>query len=386
MNSESKTVLVVTPYFPPYGGGLERYAYEISQRLQAAHGWRIVVVTSGKYRGEDIQETVGDLTVYRLGFEIKLSNTPFSFKWSKKIHTILRAEKPVIVHIHMPVPGIGDVAASVSGKLPVIITYHAGTMRKGKFLVDILIWIYESTFLQILLHRADSIVCGSNYVRDGFLKRFRRKSITITPAVDSKIFKPRESGDQQSNNVLFVAGLGRSHQHKGLKTLIDAVKKVKMSSMPDIQLTVVGDGDMRPEYEAYAVQRGLRENVRFAGRLAGANLVNAYQNASMIVLPSSAPAESFGMVLLEGLACKKPAIGTNMGGIPEVIDHEKNGLLVPPDDPVALSVAIERLVLNKELAEHLGETGFQKVRNGFSWDKQADAYHSLYLKMQEKKI
>ena len=165
---------------------------------------------------------------------------------------------------------------------------------------------------------------------------------------------------------------------------MDAIKIVK-ETIPAVSLSIVGDGDMQHEYELYAKNNGI-ENIKFEGRLEGKALVRAYQRASIVTLPSYAPAESFGMVLIEGMACGKPVIGTDMGGIPEVISDGKNGLLVPPADSEALAKAIERILLDNSFAKELGENGYEGVRSKFSWDIQAEKYNFLFLSIIKKKL
>jgi glycosyltransferase involved in cell wall biosynthesis len=103
--------------------------------------------------------------------------------------------------------------------------------------------------------------------------------------------------------------------------------------------------------------------------------VEYYQKSNVLVLPSLS--ESFGMVLLEAMACKKPVIGSNVGGIPYVIDNDQNGLLVPPKDPQALADAIIKILTNPQLAKKMGEEGYEKVMKNFTWEKQINTTKEL---------
>jgi phosphatidylinositol alpha-mannosyltransferase len=384
MTAKQKTVVIVTPYFPPYGGGLERYAYEIATRLRQDHGWRVVIITSGEQFGEDIKEDAYGFTLYRLAYDLKVSNTPFSFGWFGKVKKILRIEDPDVVNIHMPVPGIGDVAASLSGKRRVVLTYHAGSMRKGKLVPDLLIWLYEKFFLRMALNRADTIVCSSDYVRLEFLQHYFYKSTTITPAVDSDLFRPGKQSNRRPT-LLFVAGLKRSDQHKGLKTLMAAFGALR-DSFPELQLVVVGEGNMKSEYQAHAKHLGLQDRIIFMGKLTGKELAEVYRQSSIFVLPSLAPAESFGMVLIEAMATGKPVIGTTAGGIPRVIDHEKNGLLTESGNVQSLASAIKRLLDDPVFAEQLGEAGRQKALSQYDWDVQVATYDAVLENSSASKI
>jgi len=209
-----KTAIIFAPYFPPKGGGLEYYAHTISRTLSREYHWRIIVVTSGEKNGRDTVEQTDDFVLHRLAYQYKFSNTPFSFGWLAKIKEIMRSENPDLVNIHMPVPGIGDVAWLATGKRPLVITYHAGSMHKNNLWQDIFIWLYEHGPLQLLLRRADRIICSSDFVRFNLLKRYIYKSITITPGVDADFFKPDPSRKTEQPTLLFVAVLAAERNKK----------------------------------------------------------------------------------------------------------------------------------------------------------------------------
>src|SRR5258708_2627154 len=371
-----QTVAIVAPYFPPHGGGLERYAYEIMSRLKKDFNWRVVVITSGEQNGKDMKEELDGLTIYRLSYHHKLSNTPFSFGWFRKIKHIMAAESPDLLNIHMPVPGIGDVAALVARKKPTVITYHAGSMIKQDApFHNVLIWLYEHGPLQILLCHADRIICSSNFVRLGFLRRYTYKSTTITPAVDSEIFHPDPARKTENPTIVFAAGLGHAEQHKGLRTLIDAMK-ILQKTLPNVRLVVVGDGDMKNKYEAQARELKLENEVTFLGRLSGKSLVEAYQQGNVFVLPSSN--ESFSMVILEAMACGLPVVSTKTGGITALVEDDKTGFLIVPNDPQMLAEKVGILLADLPRASVFGENARTKIIQTFNWHKQATRYHELF--------
>ena len=110
------TVLMVAPYFPPAGGGLERYTTGVASLLVADHGWRVVFVTSGA-RGSSVSVTMEEgFKVYRLPTQVTLSRTPLAISWPRMLRTISRDEQAVLINAHAPVPGIADAAAMTKGK------------------------------------------------------------------------------------------------------------------------------------------------------------------------------------------------------------------------------------------------------------------------------
>ena len=96
-------------------------------------------------------------------------------------------------------------------------------------------------------------------------------------------------------------------------------------------------------------------------------LVEEMNKCHVLVLPSLAQMEAFGMVFIEAMACKTPIIGTKIGGIPEVISNNKDGFLVPPSNADALKQAIKKIISNKDLAKRMGENGYVKVHKIFTW-------------------
>ena len=111
---------------------------------------------------------------------------------------------------------------------------------------------------------------------------------------------------------------------------------------------------------------------------ASRKLVEQYQKTNVLVLPSLL--ESFGMVLLEAMACGKPVIGTNVGGIPFVIDDNETGLLVPPKDPEAIAKAIIKIFKDPELVKRMGENGYKKVKENFLWENQVKKTKEVFIK------
>lgn len=369
-------LLVVTPYFYPDAGGVANHTYNLYKKM--ANKPKIAVITSGK-ENKITKEKIANMRVYKLPASFKISNTPMSLKWKKQIKEIIEKENPDAIMGHMPVTFICDIALSIAlkKKIPFIIKYHhGGSMKKGEFPIDVLIWIYETIFLKRILKKSSKIAVSSEFVKKDFMKEYSEKVITITPAVDMDVFKPKNTSSK--NNLLFVANLKKSEYYKGLNFLLEAIKIVK-KQIPEIRLTIVGDGDYTNFYKSMVNDMSLEKNVSFSGRLSGIELTKKYQNTNILVLPSLF--EATPNVLLEAMACKKPVIGTKVGGIPYVIDNGKDGLLVPQKDSQALADAIIKILSNPKLAKQMGENGYKKVKENFTWNKKADETMALFKKV-----
>jgi glycosyltransferase involved in cell wall biosynthesis/O-antigen/teichoic acid export membrane protein len=364
-----RTVMIVTPYFPPEGGGLEAYAATLADLLVKGHGWRVVVVTSGCQRRGVRQEETRDIRVYRLPSQLRISNTRFGVTWRRQLRRIIRFEAPILINAHAPVPGLADLAAGQAKDIPLVVTYHTGSMRKGRWPADALIIFYERVLRRRLFSRADRIITSSDFVRDSLGTALRASCTTVTPGVDERLFTPARSRPQ--GRVLFVSALSRAHEFKGLDTLLETFAALR-AGRPYLRLDVVGSGDDVARYRDRCRALGIEDSVRFRGRLSGLELAQAYREATVLALPSRN--ESFGMVLLEAMASAVPVVATTVGGIPKLIDDGRTGLLVDPGDPEGLAERLVRIIDDPDTAARLGDAGRQEAVRFHTWDRQA--YHT----------
>src|SRR5438309_10092407 len=146
----NKKIMFVTPYFYPSSGGVENYVYNLAKGLKIKYTWDIVVVTSNPHSATVECNNKDGITIYRLPSLFTISNTPINPFWYFYLKKIITQEKPSLINAHAPVPFIADVAALTAGKIPFILTYHAGPMKKGKLFFDMIIGIYETVFLPLL--------------------------------------------------------------------------------------------------------------------------------------------------------------------------------------------------------------------------------------------
>ena len=174
---------------------------------------------------------------------------------------------------------------------------------------------------------------------------------------------PPRVGDGELPMILFV---GRIAEEKGLDILLRAVAQL---SMP-CRVVLAGDGAVIDPVRALAAELGLAEQVEFVGWQGVEGLDQLYGQCQLVVVPSVWP-EPFGLVGLEAMARSRPVVAFEVGGIPEWLDHEHSGLLVPVGDQQGLSTAIERLLADPALAQQLGHNGRLEVNARFSMDVAA---------------
>ena len=371
--SPRRKLLIFAPHFVPVVGGLEQYVSRLARQLQEWGEWEVLVVTSGSRGCEDSCETIDGITVYRLGYSFRISNTPLGVQWPYKIRSIIARERPDLINAHLPVPGLADIAALVCGDIPFIVTYHMNSMHKGNIRYDLLIWIYERLMVHGLLAKASRIICASGAVQ-GFLGSYSSKSVVITPAVDTQLFKPAHN--QPGSRLLFVGGLTKSNTHKGLSYLLMALAQ---RSCRDVLLDVVGDGDRRKFYEAECRKLGISDRVRFLGRLDGLALVDRYTQSYALVQPSIR--DNLPTTIVEAMACGVPVIASRIGAVTSIVHDRANGILVNPGDVGSLADAIAELFSDPDTRTEYGRAGRKLVESSFTIEDQARRTEELFVEV-----
>ncbi len=124
-------IAMVTPYFYPRIGGLENYALGVGRALVAHEECVVEVVTSGD-RSQSAVDEVGDIKVNRLRRSFVVSNTPIGVRWLLDVRSTVGRIRPDIINVHLPVPGIADIAVFLRGDIPCVLTYH-NDLVKGSF-------------------------------------------------------------------------------------------------------------------------------------------------------------------------------------------------------------------------------------------------------------
>lgn len=329
-------VLVATPWLPPFGGGLERYALSIARELERA-GHEVRTIGHGR----------------ELKPALRLSNTPLSHAIYARARELLRDERPDVVQVHTPVPGTAELVAHAARRerVPYVVTYHAGALSGPRGLLSAAARLHAATFERRMLVAARGRIAVSPFVARNALRGL--PCDVIPPGVDEGRFRP--VAEPVPGRVLFVGPASHAYAWKGLHVLAKAVERV-----PEAHLRVVGEGDLAAHYRA----RG----IAVTGRVGDDELVMEYSKASVVVLPSVTAAESFGMVLAEANACERAVIGSEVGGIPSFVRHGENGLLVPPGDVDALAAALRGLLADEPLRRRMGRRGREIVRARHRWD------------------
>jgi glycosyltransferase involved in cell wall biosynthesis len=357
-------ILFCVPLQVADGGGLERYAWQVARRMSQDHDIHCTLVaTDRKVHRLTVLSPVEGVRRYAVPALGTLSRTPVGIGWARSIRQIIDREGITLVNAHAPVPGMADAAARAAGRLPFVLTYHAGSMAKGRRLPDLATGLYERVGLRILSSRADAVIVSSDFVKEAFPEYFARKGRTISPGVDTDVFRAAETA--RSPELLFVGALGKSARLKGLDVLFHALAEVRRQGHVT-RLAVCGGGSA-DDYQELARRLGIADSVRFLGLLDQSELAALYRQSRALVLPTFN--DSFPMVLLEALACGLPVVTTDVGGLPTLVRDEETGLVVKPGDVAGLARAIQRISTDDDLGARLGAAG-ARTAQGYGWPQR----------------
>jgi glycosyltransferase involved in cell wall biosynthesis len=289
---------------------------------------------------------------------------------------LARRERYDIVHVHWPMPmALLGWAARRARRMPMVTTFYGIELRWVQSRLPFLRWLVRWAARA----SAQAVAISTYTARE--LRRFADVPIEVIPytAELAPPSSPRVASRGADRSILFV---GRLVERKGVSYLIRALGTVRQRT--PARLVVIGDGPERPRLEQLARDVGVAAHVDFRGRVSHDQLRDAYTAADAFVLPSVLDArqdtEGLGVVLLEAMNYSVPVIASDVGGITDIVQHERTGLLVPPGDEVALGNALMRVLGDAVLAHSLGESGYRLVRETFSWDRIVDRWEAVYAR------
>ena len=379
--------------FPPGPGGVEQHVAEIAPRLHA-RGHSVDVYTSDLYREFPAMERLAPSvprderfpwgTVHRLPVWSLPGELHYTF--FHHLPETLARDRPEIVHAHTY--GTNQVAAAHHHHrrygTPFVLTahFHPIWSIEGGWLRQRIRGFYDRRIAAGVVRDAARII-----VQTREEERLLRVLGLPLPRLEIippgyRPLPPTPAGGASFAEKFripgpFVLFVGRLASNKGLLDLAPAFATLATSD-PASHLVLIGeDGGQRSNFEARVRELGVAGRVHLLGHVDDdALLAAAYREARLTVLPSEY--EAFGLVLLESLAAGTPVVASRVGGIPEVVEDGKAGLLVPPKSPAALAEALGRLWTDPELARRLGTYGRDTVVPRFSWDALADRLDALY--------
>lgn len=234
----------------------------------------------------------------------------------------------------------------------------------------------QAILLQRIYGGMNGFICNADVVREHFIKHFgidRHKMQVLRNGIDVTSL-PYVDHSQTCAIVGIVGNMTR--QVKRTDLFIKAAAIVNKVH-PEMRWHIIGDGQMRGELETLAKELQVLDKIHFAGRVS--NVASYLEMLDIGVICSDS--EGLSNALLEYMFKGVAAVATEVGGNPELIEHERTGLLVPPNNEQALAKAIIRLIENGLLKNHIAQAARQKAETEYSWEKCMAAHHQFYCKL-----
>jgi glycosyltransferase involved in cell wall biosynthesis len=382
-------VLLLNYEYPPYGGGAG-VASEALARSLASRGVTVDVVTAGQeascesellWDGDAPEE--GLLNVYRVRCRRTSVHqagmgdaASYLIAALPRVRSLLRANQYDAAHFFFSLPTGAMIPFLNLGKTPVIVSLRGSDVpgydshnraleRAHRLLRPLTRWIW---------HRADRVVPVCESLGQLALRTMPSLDYTVVPnGVDLARFHPPVSRRRRHSNRVRCIAVARLVERKGLDHLIRAIASLERGRY---ELEIVGTGPDEYSLRELAATLGVDDLVKFSGSLDRATVARRYRDADIFTLASVE--EAFGNVFAEAMASGLPVVGSNIGGIPALVQHGGNGLLVPPRDPLALAAAIHQLGENPALRAEMGRRNRAHAEATFSWDRVGTRFLSLY--------
>ncbi len=338
---------IVTEYYYPSIGGIQEHVHHFARGARRL-GHTVKVVTSAMpdvaartADGGDVIRIGPSVPVYQNG---GMGRVTIGAGLSAAMARLLARERFDVVHVHAPLTPVLPLLAIHHARGPVVGTFH--THFRPNLLFRLM-----GRRLQRYLDRLDAPVAVSRACLTAFEGRLQAPFRIIPNGVDVERFargRRLARYDDGRLNVLFV---GRLEPRNGLDRLLEGFARARQEV--EARLLVLGDGPLLPRYRAM-VPRALAEDVVFAGRVLDER-PDWYATADVYCAP--ARIASFGVTLLEAMAAGRPVLASDIEGFREVMEHGREGELVPADDPGAWARALVRLAGDPARAARYAERG-----------------------------
>lgn len=360
-------------------GGVKRHVLGLKEEFKKRGIYTKIIVPRRSFK-----ENYGkDVILLGTSFPIKFggSQSDFNINFNPlSIEKILRKEKFDILHFHnFGFPSALQILLSPSAlKTLNILTFHSN-IRGSKFLKKFPEIIYLLN--KICQWKIDGIIGVTPLALEPF-KNYKGPRMVIPNGVNLEEFNPQIPKIRKfldgKINILFV---GRLEERKGLIYLLKAYKILK-KKFENLRLIIVGEGEKKKEGLNF-IRKNKLKDVFFEGEKTGSDLPPYYSTCDIFCSPAIF-GESFGIVLLEAMACRKPVVAFDIRGYKEVLSRKGARFLAKPKDYKTLAKKIEILIKNKKLRKEMGQWGIREAKK-YSWPKVVDRVLNFYHCCQKNK-
>ncbi len=347
-------------------GGAEWHVVDLASALRRK-GYEVSVACS----------VVGELSglLERAGIPVRLllrrlvkRRLSTAFAW--KLRRCVKEGRFDLVHAHIYASATAAAIATLGAGVPLVITEHTEAPWRSRRARWTSRWVYR---------RAEHIIAVSKAIHrlliEGYAVPPDRVTVipsAVVPVPDAPTHASPEIPAEWQEGPL-IGRVARLQPEKGIATFLEAAARVS-ALFPEARFLVIGDGPLRRELEALAGRLGLDRRVHFLGFRPDARALIELLD----VLVVSSLSDGTPLVVLEAMAAAVPVVGSAVGGIPDQIRHEREGLLVPPGDLVALGDALLRLLRSPTYARRLGEAGRQRAAADFGYGTMLRQIEAVY--------
>jgi phosphatidyl-myo-inositol alpha-mannosyltransferase len=365
-DERSLRIALVTEYYYPHLGGVCEHVHFFAREARR-RGHHVDVITSHIPGAEEQPHVIRigrSQPVYANGSQARIT---LGWHLRRDLRRVLRQGKYDIVHVHSPLTPILPVLAIEEADCPVVGTFHTYFDRSFGYTIG-------RRFFQKRLDMLSAAIAVSNSTTVALNRYFDADWQIIPNGIDTDVFHPSAPPppgiSNDTPNILF---LGRFDPRNGLTTLIDSFRRVKAKGTRGRQarLVVVGDGPLREHY--YKQANGDKDIVFVGAVLEGRP--SYYAHSSVYACPTTKA--SFGITLLESMACETPVVCSDILGFRDVVVNEREALMVPCGDRDALADALVRVLDDQGLAIQLGTTGRQNSLE-YSWARVTSRVLDVY--------
>ncbi len=380
-------VCIATWEFPPrIVGGIARHCDGLATSL-ARNGHGVHVVTLD-FPGAPSYEEIDGVKIYRTATELGHPNfltwaLLFNHFMEKKMAGVGQKVDFDVVHVHDWLTAFAGISFKHQMKKPLITTIHGteigraqGLHNPDSFTIDGIEWwtTYE----------ANKIIATSGSMKAEIQGHFHlpQEKIEIIPnGIDPK--KYNASVDQAavrgrygvSPHEKLVLCVGRLVPQKGIEYMIKAVPRI-VGRYPEAKFIIVGEGWLRGHLEYVARSTGHQWKITFTGWIPDHELIALLNSADVLVVPSIY--EPFGIVALEGMAAGVPVIASDIGGLAEIVEHERTGILAYSRKPESIAWAVDRVLSDPDHSRWLVQNAREMVQKAYSWEAIAMRTAEVY--------
>jgi glycosyltransferase involved in cell wall biosynthesis len=384
-------ILLFCQLFPPltYGGG-ETLFWNIAKSL-VSRGHEVYVITQ-KVRGVSESEVRAGVHILRVGRPVEYSGALTTNAFESLAYLVgafvagirVASQRRVeIIHSNTYVPAIaGQVCASILRRKHVMTVHdvYLATMPwfRAKWRTQADVGFLARTlgpFLELALLRMPATVIhtvSDSSFRDLLQMRIKTRITVVPNSIDIGDYVTEGEVPVNYHQAIYV---GRLVFYKNLEVIFRAFVNV-LETVSDARLIIVGDGPMRKTWESMADDLGLKDHVRFFGRIPHKDKIRLLKESAFLILPSMV--EGFGIVILEAFASERAVLVSSIEALRELVSDGTDGFLADPTDEEEWANKMTTLFTDFENTRHMGETGKAKLVADFSNERVVKAMENLY--------